>query len=62
MVLSAHLMDELMQMSESTQGLKAVVRRHGDDVVRVELDAPEILLDLNTLQDYHRALRQSGQA
>ena len=61
-VLSAHLMDELMQMSESTQGLKAVVRRHGDDVVRVELDAPEILLDLNTLQDYHRALRQSGQA
>ncbi len=55
-VLSASLMDELVDISEETQGIKAVVRRHKDEVLRAELESPEVLLDLNTPQDYRRAL------
>ena len=54
--LSTTLMPELIDISEDTMGLKAVVRRHAEDTVRVEVDAPEILLDLNTPDDYRKAL------
>ena len=54
--LSTTLMSELMDISEDTMGLKAVVRRHAADTVRVEIDAPELLLDLNTPDDYRKAL------
>ena len=56
-VLSASLMDELMDVSEETRGIKAVVRRHEDQVLRVELGSPEVLLDLNTPEDYQRAVK-----
>ena len=56
-VLSASLVEELMEISEETLGLKALMRRHIGEVRRVEIDSPEILLDLNTPQDYRKALQ-----
>ena len=56
-VLSASLMPEMAAISEDTLGLKAVVKRHAADTQRVEVDIPEVLLDLNTPEEYHRALR-----
>jgi CTP:molybdopterin cytidylyltransferase MocA len=53
-------MPELMGISEDTLGLKDVVRRHSSKVQRVEIDAPEVLLDLNTPEDYHKALEILG--
>lgn len=58
-VLSASLMAEMMDISEDNLGLKAVARRHEGDTQRVELGSPEILLDLNTPQDYQEALETS---
>ena len=55
-VLSTTLFPQLLAISEDTQGLKAVVRRHEGETQRVEVDSPEVLLDLNTPQDYRKAL------
>ena len=55
-VLSMSLMGELLEISEETRGLKAVARRHLKETQRVEVDTPEILLDLNTPEDYRVAL------
>ena len=56
LVLSMSLMGELLEISEETQGLKAVVRRHLNETRRVGVDTPEILLDLNTPEDYRDAM------
>ena len=54
-ILSTSLMPELMGISEDSLGLRDVVRRHSSKAQRVEIDAPEVLLDLNTPEDYHKA-------
>ena len=55
-VLSAALLPELREIDEESQGIKAVVRRHPDSVYRIPLDNPEILLDLNTPEQYRAAV------
>ena len=55
-ILSTSLMSELVEISEQTLGLKAVVLKHEGETQRVEIDSPEILLDLNTPKDYQMAL------
>lgn len=55
-VLSTSLMTDLMDMHEETLGLKAVVRMHERETQRVEMSSPEVLIDLNTPQDYQSAL------
>ena len=59
-VLSASLIPEMAEISEETLGLKAVVKRHAADTRRVEVDSPEVLLDLNTPQEYDRARRTAS--
>ena len=54
-VLSARLLPELSEIDEESQGIKAVVRRRPESVNRIPLDNPEILLDLNTPEDYRAA-------
>jgi molybdenum cofactor cytidylyltransferase len=61
-LFSATLLHELLEITEETQGLKAVIRRHSQQVQKVELDASEVLLDINTPEDYERALLQKGTA
>lgn len=50
------LLPELRQVSERRQGLKAVRQRHAAATTFLETDDPTVLLDLNTLTDYQRAL------
>jgi len=54
-IFSTALMPELLGISESNQGLKAVVRRHHAETQQIEMTTPEILLDLNTPEDYNQA-------
>ena len=54
-VLSASLLPELCEIDEESQGIKAVVRRRPESVNRIPLDNPEILLDLNTPEQYRAA-------
>ena len=55
-VLSAILLPELREIDEESQGIKAVVRRRPESVQRIPLDNPEILLDLNTPEQYRAAV------
>ena len=59
-VLSAALLPELREIDEESQGIKAVVRRRPDSVQRIPLDNPEILLDLNTPEQYQAAVAATG--
>ena len=55
-ILSPSLEPELAEINEDTFGLKALVRRHQGETRRVEMDDPEVLMDLNTPGDYRAAL------
>ena len=59
-VLSAALLPELREIDEESQGIKAVVRGRPDSVYRIPLDNPEILLDLNTPEQYRAAVEATG--
>ena len=54
--LSGELLDELLFIDEESQGVKAVVQRRPESVNRFPLENPEILLDLNTPEQYRQAL------
>ena len=54
--LSTELLDELLAIEEDSQGVKAVVQRHPESVKRFPLENPEILLDLNTPEQYRQAV------
>ena len=54
--IAAKLLPELAEIEEESQGLKAVVRRHADATERFELDDPSLLWDLNTPEEYQKAL------
>lgn len=55
--VSTTLLPELTEITEETAGLKEVVRRHASETHRVELGIGELLLDLNTPEDYQKALQ-----
>jgi len=54
------LVPEVMEVEEGAQGLKALVRRNEDRTLRLETENPEVLLDLNTPEDYKAALAHFG--
>ncbi|MSQ07114.1 MAG: nucleotidyltransferase family protein [Dehalococcoidia bacterium] len=56
-VLDGSLLEELREIDEATEGLRALVRRHRDGVRRVAVDAAEVLWDLNTPEEYQAAVQ-----
>ena len=60
MVLDGSLLPELREVSEATQGLRAVIARHAAEVRDVPFDSPTVLLDLNTPADYQRAIARDN--
>ncbi|MDE2778589.1 MAG: nucleotidyltransferase family protein [Chloroflexota bacterium] len=59
-VFDAALITELGAINEATQGIREVVRRHQEGILRVEMDTGEVLWDLNTPEQYRAALGESG--
>lgn len=59
-VFDGALLDELGRISEETQGIREVVSRHRDGTRRVEIDAGEVLWDLNTPEQYRAALENGS--
>ena len=59
-VVSLKLISDLMAVSEARQGLKGVMRKYHSQISQIEMDTDEILLDLNTPQDYQSALQAHG--
>ncbi len=58
-VVSRSLHGEMLEISESTQGMRAVTQCHQGETQRVELEAPELLWDVNTPEQYQAALAES---
>jgi len=48
------LFDELMKINEETMGLKAVVNRHRNLIEKVEIGSNEVLIDIDTKEDFKR--------
>ena len=57
LVFSATLLPELLAIQEATQGVRAVLERHEGSVQRVPFDTPLVTLDVNSPEDYQKALR-----
>ena len=60
MIFSAGLKLELESISEETEGIREVFRRHSDKVTEVVIDDPMVRLDLNTPEDYEKARERYG--
>ena len=58
-VFSNKLLPELLNISDKTLGLKAIIRRHSKDVLRIEMGSSEVLLDFNTRADYDHSTSES---
>ena len=56
-VVDSALLEELKSIDEESLGVKAVVRRHQEATLLVEMDTPEVLWDLNTPEEYQAAIR-----
>ena len=56
-VVDSALLEELKSIDEESLGVKAVVRRHQEGTLLVEMDTPEVLWDLNTPEEYQAAIR-----
>ena len=59
-LFSRALLPELMGISEARKGLREVIERHGAEVNRVQVDDPEAILDMNTVEDYRRAAARTA--
>jgi molybdenum cofactor cytidylyltransferase len=55
-IFSGSLVGELRDITEEREGIREVVCRHADQICRVPIDDPLVLLDLNTPEDYQRSL------
>ena len=60
--VSRALYDEMLGITEATQGMRAVTERYKAETQRVELGAPELLWDVNTPEQYQAALAAAGLA
>ena len=58
--VSRSLYHELLEITEATEGMRAVTQRHEGATQRVELGAEELLWDVNTQEQYRAALAASG--
>ena len=57
LVFDAGLRRELLGISETSQGIREVVRRHADRMNLVEFDSRVVRLDINTPDSYEAAVR-----
>ena len=48
-------------LSINGQGAKEVTEKHAPDIFEVQVDAPDVLADIDTPQDYRKALGQTGE-
>lgn len=59
-IFAGSLKQELLAITEEQQGIREVVARHQDSVRTVAVESPIAMVDLNTIDDYERALRDFG--
>ena len=58
--LDASLLPELRRVTERQEGLKQIRKRHADRTRFVDLDDPVVTINLNSPEDYRRALQRNA--
>ncbi len=58
----ASLSEEILDMPYDGNGLRDVIEKHRDRVIRVKMDYPGIVHDLDTKEDYRQALTRRNKA
>lgn len=56
MIFGVELLPELAAITEESEGLREVTRRHASDIYKLELDDPVVRVDVNTPEDLQAAL------
>ena len=56
MIFAVELLPELAAITEESEGLREVTRRHASDIYKLELDDPVVRVDVNTPEDLQAAL------
>ena len=56
MIFDVELLPELAAITEESEGLREVTRRHASDIYKLELDDPVVRVDVNTPEDLQAAL------
>lgn len=56
MIFDTSLLPELAAITEESEGLREVTRRHASDIYKLELDDPVVRVDVNTPEDLQAAL------
>ena len=59
-LMDSELLPDIENIEEESQGLKAVTLRHVESTSRVDLASPDVLWDLNTPEDYQKAVSNQG--
>ena len=59
-VLSASMKDELLDISEDTQGLRQIFEKYRGDLNEVIFNDPLVRLDINTYEEYEAAIEKYG--
>ncbi len=59
-IFHASLKEELLAITEDQQGIREVVGRHQESIHTVVMDSPIVRIDLNTMDDYEKALSEYG--
>jgi len=55
-LFSKRLFKEIMKISEEEQGLKAVVRKHREEIVLAETNSPGVLMDVDTEEHFKKVI------
>ena len=58
LILDSSLLPELLEITEASQGMREVINKHEERILRVEVDTQEVLWDLNTPEQYQAAVSQ----
>ncbi len=59
-LIDRSLFDEVKEINEETMGLRKVVRAHSNEVKLVEVHSKEVLIDIDTFEDYARYVERAG--
>lgn len=59
-IFDASLLSELLEITEEGRGVRGVIQRHSGAIHEVAVDDPLVLTNLNTREDYERALAMAS--
>lgn len=51
------LLKEVLEIKEENQGLRHLLRKYSQQIKKVDVDSPEVLIDIDTKEDFEKYIR-----